>query len=76
MTNDELRTSLAKMGISQAELSRLLDVTTRAVSMWMASDRVLPGPVEAYVRLLQSLPEELQAVELGRLRRRRRQRHA
>jgi len=70
MTNDELKICLAALGISQVELSRLIGVTARAVSLWMTGDRAIPGPAQAYVRLLQTLPMSLRQIELNRLKER------
>lgn len=68
MTNDELKTALMAIGISQVALARLVNVTPRAVSLWMTGDRTIPGPAEAYLRLLQSLPASRLQVELSRLK--------
>lgn len=70
MRSDELREHLVALGVSQADFARLLDVTPRGVALWLGGDRSIPGPVEAYVRLLRSLPMNLRQVELGRLRER------
>jgi len=70
MTSDDLKAILAEIGISQADFARLIGVTPRAVALWMAGDREIPGPAEAYARLLRSLPLNLRQVELGRLRER------
>lgn len=67
MTGPELSAILNELGVSQAEFSRLSDVTPRAVSLWIAGDRKIPGPVTAYVGLLRSIPPNLRQVELARL---------
>jgi len=46
----------------------LIGVTTRAISLWVAHERGIPGPVAAYLRLLSSLPKALQEKELTRIR--------
>ena len=66
----QLKEHLEAIGISQADLARLLDVTPRGVSLWMVGDRSVPGPVKAYVQLLRSIPLNLRQIELGRLRER------
>jgi hypothetical protein len=70
MIGSDLRTVLDEVGISQADFARLIGVTPRAVSLWMVGDRV-PGPAEAYTRLLQSLTPAQRQVELARLKERR-----
>ena len=70
MTGADLLSKLQELGISQADFARLTDVTPRAISMWIAGDRAIPGPVRAYLNLLQSLPANLRQVELSRLKER------
>jgi hypothetical protein len=70
MHEGELRTILNDIGISQAEFARLINVTPRAVSLWMVGSRAIPGAVEAYARLLLSLPPGQRQVELARLKER------
>lgn len=67
MNSLELREGLQKAGLSQVHFARLLQVTPRAVSLWLAGEREIPGPAEAYLRLFESLPEHLKRVELARL---------
>ncbi|MEN5081827.1 hypothetical protein ABE438_05025 [Bosea sp. TWI1241] len=66
MRNDDLKRTLNDLGISQATLARLLDVTARGVNLWAMGERSVPGPVAAYLRLLSSLPINLRQVELAR----------
>ena len=68
MTADDLLAHIDAIGIGQADLARLVDVTPRAVSFWVKEGRDIPGPVQAYLRLLRSLPANLRAVELSRLK--------
>jgi transcriptional regulator with XRE-family HTH domain len=68
MNGHDLRSRLEELGISQAELSRLIEVTPRAVSLWLSEEREVAGPVAAYLRLLTSLPRSLQAKEFARIR--------
>ncbi|MDQ2949880.1 MAG: hypothetical protein M3Y27_28750 [Acidobacteriota bacterium] len=67
MVSDELRAALVELDLSQADLGRLVSVTPRAVSLWLASARAIPGPVEAYLRLLQSLSPAQLGAELTRV---------
>lgn len=67
MAEQSLRDVLDRLGIRQAELARLLDVSARTVSLWATGDTPLPGPVAAYLRLMQQLPTDLLAAELTRL---------
>ncbi len=66
----ELKTILLELGITQADFARLLGITARAVTLWMADERAIPGPVESYVRLLRLLPLNLRQIELSRLNKR------
>jgi hypothetical protein len=68
MQSDELKAIIAKIGINQAEFARLVGVTPRAVTLWMVGDRAIPGPVEAYAKLLSTIPPSSLQVELGRLK--------
>ena len=68
MTGDDLRTILTELAITQADFARLIGVTPRAVTLWMAEERSIPGPAEAYVRLFRLLPANLRQVELNRLK--------
>jgi hypothetical protein len=67
MTPDELRFALAQLGISQAEFARLIKVTPRAISLYLGKEREIPGAVEAYIRLLESLPIGQRQAELTRM---------
>ncbi len=68
MNEIELRAAIDDLGITQAEFSRLIEVTPRAISLWLAGEREVPGPVAAYLGLMASLPRALQARELARIR--------
>jgi transcriptional regulator with XRE-family HTH domain len=61
-----LKDILERLGLRQAELARLLDVSPRTVSLWSTGETALPGPVAAYLRVVQSRPDVLH-VELKRL---------
>lgn len=56
MTPLEFRSALTRLNYRQCDLARLLDVTPRAVNMWARGDRKVPGPVVAWLRLVESLP--------------------
>src|SRR5271155_440450 len=71
MLSRDLKLALSELSISQVDLARLVGVTTRAVAMWMAGDREVPGAVEAYVRLLGSLTAAQRQAELARAKDRR-----
>jgi transcriptional regulator with XRE-family HTH domain len=67
MDAEELRRGIGELGVSQADFARLLGVTSRAVNLWISSDRGVPPPAVAYLRLLLSVPKAFQAKELARL---------
>jgi hypothetical protein len=67
MKSADLKSLLAELGLSQSDFARLLGLTPRAVALWVAEERSIPGPVEAYLRLLKLLPPNLRQVELTRL---------
>ena len=71
MISDDLRMILSAVGITQAEFARLIGVTPRAVSLWMMGDRSIPGPVEAYAKLLQTLTPAQRQAEIAKLKERR-----
>ena len=68
MTSLELRAALVDLGLTQADFARLLGVTSRAVALWTANERAIPGPVEGYLRLLGTVPAQLRQIELMRLK--------
>lgn len=70
MLSSDLKTIIDSLGLTQAEFARLIGVTPRAVTLWMVGDRAIPGPVEAYSRLLFSAPLSMRQVELARLKER------
>jgi hypothetical protein len=63
-----LRGVLDALRLRQAEFARLLDVSTRTVSLWMAGSVALPGPVLAYLRLLKAAPDDMRDAEFARVR--------
>jgi hypothetical protein len=68
MNSDDLKAALADVEVTQADLARLVGVTFRAVALWVADERAVPGPVEAYLRLFRLLPPNLRQIELNRLK--------
>lgn len=68
MTSNDLRAVLQELELTQADFARLIGVTLRAVTLWVAGERAIPGPVDAYVRLFQFLPPNLRQIELNRLK--------
>jgi hypothetical protein len=70
MTSSELKMLLAELALSQADFAKLVEVTTRAVTLWTSGDRAIPGPATAYLRAFKLLPANLRQVELSRLKQR------
>jgi transcriptional regulator with XRE-family HTH domain len=62
-----LKRILSHLGLTQAELARLLGVSPRTVSLWATGEINLPGPVKAYLRMLQSADAPVRTVEFRRL---------
>jgi len=67
MSPTELKSLLTSLDLSQVNFARLVEVTPRAVNLWVMEERAIPGPVAAYSRLLNALPPNLRHIELGRL---------
>lgn len=59
MTRDQYREALAKLGLAQEEVGRLLDVGPRTARRWASGEVPVPGPVEMHVRLWLRRPEVL-----------------
>jgi hypothetical protein len=62
-----LKRILDRLGLKQTEFARLLGVSARTVSLWATGEVALPGPVKAYLRMLQAAPPGARAVEIARL---------
>jgi transcriptional regulator with XRE-family HTH domain len=62
-----LKSILDRIGLKQTELASLLAVSPRTVSLWATGDSDLPGPVAAYLRVLQDVGPDLLSKELSRL---------
>lgn len=67
MARQSLKDALERLGLRQAELARLLDVSPRTVSVWATGDMPVPGPVAAYLGLLQMSGPAVVRAELKRL---------
>ncbi len=67
MKPESLKQLLVEIGLSQTDLAKLIEVTPRAVSLWMTAQRGIPGPVAAYVSLLAAAPQGLRQAELAKL---------
>jgi DNA-binding XRE family transcriptional regulator len=67
MARGNLKDVLERLGLRQAELARLLDVSPRTVSVWATGETPLPGPVAAYLGLLQLCHPSVVSSELRRL---------
>jgi transcriptional regulator with XRE-family HTH domain len=67
MTRPNLKNTLERLGLRQAEFARLLDVSPRTVSVWATGDTAIPGPVTAYLGLLQNSAPGVVRSELRRL---------
>lgn len=50
MTPDELRSHLARLGYTQAELARRVRVTIRTVERWAAGSQDVPYSVQMLLR--------------------------
>jgi DNA-binding transcriptional regulator YiaG len=52
MTPAEFRAARERLGLTQTALAAALEVTLRAVQMWEAGDRAIPGPARVALRLM------------------------
>ncbi|MBA4130017.1 MAG: hypothetical protein C0519_01185 [Hyphomicrobium sp.] len=62
-----LKRVLDRLGLKQTDFARLLDVSPRTVSLWATGEVTLPGPVKAYLRMLQFADESRRTLEFARL---------
>jgi transcriptional regulator with XRE-family HTH domain len=58
MSDRELLRKIERMGISQQELARKLELDPRTVRRYVSGERPIPRPVEYAVRWLAELAEE------------------
>lgn len=68
MANLGLKDVLERLGLKQTEFARLIEVSPRTVSLWATGESALPGPVAAYLRVLQVLPADALAGEMKRVK--------
>jgi transcriptional regulator with XRE-family HTH domain len=68
MKSEDLKQALVNLRLSQADFARLVGLTPRAVSLWMAEGKEVPGPVSAYAELLVRLPHDLLQIEMSKLK--------
>jgi DNA-binding transcriptional regulator YiaG len=52
MTPSDLRAARGLRGWTQSEMASFLEVTTRAIQMWEAGNRAIPGPAKVAIRLM------------------------
>ena len=62
-----LKRVLDRLGLKQIEFAQLLDVSPRTVSLWATGTVGIPGPVKAYLRMLQTCEPSRRAAEIARL---------
>jgi hypothetical protein len=62
-----LKLILDRLGLKQSEFAKLLGVSPRTVSLWATGEVNLPGPVQAYVRMLQVAHPSVRSAEFKRL---------
>lgn len=62
MTRDEYRDALAKLGLAQEEVGRLLGTGGRTARRWATGEVEVPGPVETHIRLWLERPEIIDVV--------------
>lgn len=64
MEKNELKNAMSVLGLTPIILGRLIDVTPRAIALWLNGERSIPGPVEAYLKLFAFLPAEMRQQEM------------
>lgn len=62
-----LKRVLDRLGLKQTDFARLLDVSPRTVSLWATGEVAVPGPVKAYLRMVQFADESRRTLEFARL---------
>lgn len=66
MQAQALKALLERYRIGQVEFARMIGVSPRSVARWLAVDaEPIPGPVEAYLRLLEIAPQTLREREIA-----------
>lgn len=64
----QLKAKVASWVLSQAEFAQWVGVSPGAVTQWLSGARPVPGTVEAFIKLFESLPPTLQNTHLSRIR--------
>ena len=59
MDAKELRETLRELGLSQTDLSKILNISDRNVRHWCAGEGPIPGCVVVLTRTLRAYPEIL-----------------
>lgn len=67
MSQGALKPKLAKLGLRQSDLARLIDVSPRTVNLWATGAQALPGAVDGYLRLLEAAAPNVRKAEFDRL---------
>lgn len=67
MSQGALKPKLAKLGLRQSDLARLIDVSPRTVNLWATGAQSLPGAVDGYLRLLEAAAPGVRKAEFDRL---------
>ena len=62
MSKDDYRDALARLGLAQEEVGRLLGAGPRTARRWASGETEVPGPVEMHIRLWRDRPELLEVV--------------
>jgi transcriptional regulator with XRE-family HTH domain len=67
MTSAEFRVALDSLRLRQNKFAKLMSVSARTVSTWATGQAEVPGPVTAYLRVLNLLTERQMEREMGLL---------
>jgi small nuclear ribonucleoprotein (snRNP)-like protein len=65
MDQNQFRKIIGNLGLSTQVVAALLNVTPRAVSLWLNGDRSVPGTVDAYMNLFMRLNSDAQRAEIA-----------
>lgn len=58
MAPAEIRAAREKLGVTTQQLAEALECTVRAVQMWEAGERNVPGPARVAIRLMLQAPQK------------------
>ncbi|MEQ8195138.1 MAG: hypothetical protein RIB59_11695 [Rhodospirillales bacterium] len=64
MSKEQFQSYLDRLNLSPSDFAKLIGVTSRTVNFWASGERSVPGPVQAYLRLFETLPKALREIEL------------